>query len=188
MPHCYKRFSTPPPSSCTHFNTPGLLSFDCALTSWHCECCLALTGPLEVSLLTSDQKPYCPIRPVNAIKQGDPASGSNEPGQPWVIDRTWGHRSEVPGSLDGPKELTKRQGKPSFSWGNQETLVLRRYLKKLGRWLSMEEGPWHTGEDLSSDSFLASMGKARYHCTCSYNLRSTEHRDSGTFGAFWLPA
>lgn len=42
---------------------------------------VALTGPLEVSLLLMDQKPYYPIWPVSAIKQGDPAGGSNEPQQ-----------------------------------------------------------------------------------------------------------
>lgn len=42
---------------------------------------VALTGPLEVSLLLTDQKPYYPIWPVSAIKQGYPAGGSNEPQQ-----------------------------------------------------------------------------------------------------------
>lgn len=52
--------------------------------------------------------------------------------------------------------------------------------KRLERWFKGESVSHRWGLGFR---FLASMGKARYYCTCSCNLMSTENRDRGNLGA-----
>lgn len=126
-------------------NVPTLiskLSFDCVLTSWH----WVFWRSLEASLLSRD-KTTAPNLTSKCIKQGDSAGGSINQSSLRVNDSHLEPWIWSPWGFAWRKGTDKVARKVSIFLKKAENLVLKGYPKRLRRWLSTEEWPWHTSED-----------------------------------------